>query len=321
VLCVCILRCESLRTHYYEYENGVFNKKTVTEAPNTEDNPKINHAMRSKFNSQTGQDQVVYNTLDKKKGGYFVDLAANHFVLLSNTFSLEQHHSWSGICIEPNPMYLYGLVTRRTCNVLVNPISDKADEHLTFRLKHVYGGFVGPDMDNSNTNKQDGSDVTLTTATLTDTLDFFNAPHVIDYLSLDVEGAEYLALKTFNFSKYTFLIMSIERPTEELHKLLANNGYWFVSKLSPWGEVVYFHDSLPDLEVHMAKYVSRDGDQRATGWAKVYHHYLLVPNFWGDHVEVESSGTKLVIAERNAHRLNRYSKLRGSHKSMNSYTV
>ena len=192
MLCVCILRCESLRTHYYEYENGVFNKKTVTEAPNTEDNPKESKALRREFTSQVGQDRLVYNTLDKKKGGYFVDLAANHFVLLSNTFSLEQHHSWSGICIEPNPMYLYGLVTRRTCNVLVNPISDKADEHLTFRLKHVYGGFVSPDMDNSNTNKQDGSDVTLTTATLTDTLDFFNAPHVIDYLSLDVEGAEYL---------------------------------------------------------------------------------------------------------------------------------
>ena len=47
-----------------------------------------------------------------------------------------------------------------------------------------------------------------------------NAPKVIDYLSLDVEGAELEVLKNFPFKKYKFLSMKIERPSKELNKIL-----------------------------------------------------------------------------------------------------
>lgn len=75
----------------------------------------------------------------KKSNGYFIDLAANHYIVGSNSFHLEQSFGWHGLCIEPNSMYLEELVHRRSCEVLVNPISDVNGEELTFRMNGVYG--------------------------------------------------------------------------------------------------------------------------------------------------------------------------------------
>ena len=38
---------------------------------------------------------------------YFVDLAANHAIYLSNTRSLERDHGWEGTCIEANEQLAY----------------------------------------------------------------------------------------------------------------------------------------------------------------------------------------------------------------------
>ena len=40
-----------------------------------------------------------------EQNGFFLDLAANDAVTLSNTLFLEQKLAWNGICIEPNLEY------------------------------------------------------------------------------------------------------------------------------------------------------------------------------------------------------------------------
>ena len=89
----------------------------------------------------------------------------------------------------------------------------------------------------------------LKTKTLEYVLDKFNAPEVIDYLSLDVEGAEERVLTNFPFNKYTFLAMTIERPTPELEKVLFDNGYVFVmvSKKLPF-DTFYVHKTIPNFD-------------------------------------------------------------------------
>ena len=44
------------------------------------------------------------------------------------------------------------------------------------------------------------------TISLNDMLDFHRAPHVIDYLSIDVEGGEYDILAAIDHNKYKFLV-------------------------------------------------------------------------------------------------------------------
>jgi hypothetical protein len=59
------------------------------------------------------------------------------------------------------------------------------------------------------------------------------APSNIDYISLDVEGCEYVTLKNFPFDKYNISLMTIEHnlyrdgdsKKKELFKLLASKGF------------------------------------------------------------------------------------------------
>lgn len=52
--------------------------------------------------SQAGQDETIADIFGHKRGGYFVDLAANDAAHLSNTLALEERYAWTGLCIEAN---------------------------------------------------------------------------------------------------------------------------------------------------------------------------------------------------------------------------
>lgn len=81
------------------------------------------------------------------------------------------------------------------------------------------------------------------TAPLVQVLKQFNVPTEIDYLSLDVEGAEYLIMKDFPFESYHIKIMTVERPSKELRKLLEEKGFLFLKDLAWWGETLWAHKS------------------------------------------------------------------------------
>ena len=68
------------------------------------------------------------------------------------------------------------------------------------------------------------------TITLNDLLDFYNAPKIIDYLSIDSEGSEFDILKNFDFSKRKIYIISVEHNyhpinRDKIHNILEKNGY------------------------------------------------------------------------------------------------
>ena len=62
-----------------------------------------------------------------------------------------------------------------------------------------------------------------------DLLKAHDAPAEIDYLSLDVEGAEDAVMHQFPFDQYRFRVITVEEPSEALTSTLLANGYTFVS--------------------------------------------------------------------------------------------
>ena len=50
--------------------------------------------------SQFGQDLLVAELLGHRRGGYFVDLAANDAAIASNTLNFELAYGFAGLCIE-----------------------------------------------------------------------------------------------------------------------------------------------------------------------------------------------------------------------------
>jgi hypothetical protein len=214
---------------YYGEKKGLFN-----------DTPPKYKETQSSF-SQVKQDSIILKLLGPD--GYFIDLAANDAVAKSNTLALERQ-GWTGLCVEPNPVYWYGL-SHRSCTVVGALVSGTISEQVKVKFRGVFGGIVGKLDDNqANRHKEpDAEEVTRYTAPIFEVLQEFNVPHVIDYLSLDVEGSEYEIMKDFPFKEYTFKVISIERPNEELKSLLSENGYIFLAELAVWGEYLWCHSS------------------------------------------------------------------------------
>jgi FkbM family methyltransferase len=143
---------------------------------------------------------------------------------------LEKEFSWDGICIEANPLLFERLTMARSCACIHSCVDCVSNREIEFYFQEsalALGGIISEDTDNRNPDAK-GRRVTMVTKTLTQILDENNAPKVMDYLSLDVEGAELRVFEGFDFGKYRFLAMTIERPSPELNKLLFANDYIFV---------------------------------------------------------------------------------------------
>jgi hypothetical protein len=202
------------------------------------------------WTGQHGQDVAVAKSFDFKQNGFFVDLASNDAVWASNTFMLEQNLDWKGICIEANPIYWYRL-SFRNCHAVGAIVGGDTNIEVNVtlasdRIAAPYGGIVGNEMDNKGTSKKALTNAEPRyTASLKSILKKFNAPSTIDYLSLDVEGAELFIMKDFPFDEYKFKVLTIERPKDQLLALLESNGYKKLLNFKR-GDTMWAHKSFYD---------------------------------------------------------------------------
>lgn len=185
------------------------------------------------YYSQIGQDKWVHSIHGNKKDGYFIELGACDGLYYSNTLFFERELGWNGICIEPNDMYFEKLKVNRNCNLSNELVFSEENKVIDFAICDATSGVIdnniGPFTTKTNVIKK-------TTTTLSAILDKFNAPHVIDYLSLDVEGQEFNILSTFPFNRYKFKCITVEHnaphigTTQQLkiRNLLEKNGYRYV---------------------------------------------------------------------------------------------
>lgn len=209
--------------------------------------------------SQFGQDRwVIEEVFHFKKRGFFVDIGAADGRLLSNTFVLEKFLKWNGICIEANPIKYKDLVETRKDSITLNVCLDFTNHVVDFRYDNdLFSGIVDTDTDNKpQSHFCPAGILRMTTKTLEQVLDEFHAPKVIDFLSIDVEGAETRILKNFPFHRYTFLAMVIENPSPELDAILRQNGYVFVRN-NPC-DFYYVHTSIQNFNEIKKELPSRD---------------------------------------------------------------
>jgi FkbM family methyltransferase len=183
--------------------------------------------------SQIGQDKWVHSVIGDKKDGYFIELGACDGIYFSNTYFFEKALGWNGICIEPNDNYFTQLQTNRKCNLSNALISSEPNIEVEFSICDATSGIIDESI-GPFTNKK--NIVIKKTSTLADILSIYDAPNIIDYLSLDVEGHEYSILSTFPFDKYKFRCITVEHnaphvgPTQQLliRDILEKNGYKYV---------------------------------------------------------------------------------------------
>ena len=205
------------------------------------------------FGNKDQDKWVVEEVFNFKKKGFFVDLAATDGFHENNTFFLEKKLKWKGICIEPNRKFFNKLKKTRSAKCYCQIITSKKS-NVEYIINGGVGGIIGDEFDNNQKKRSHLIDKarekdkieTRKSESFYEVLKKAKAPKIIDYLSLDVEGAEFEVFKNFPFDKYKFMSMTIERPPKELNKLLFKNGYKFVKNFKVDG--FYIHKSLQNVE-------------------------------------------------------------------------
>jgi FkbM family methyltransferase len=199
--------------------------------------------------SQIGQDLFALAILKGKSGGYFVEFGATDGIGLSNSYMLEKHFGWQGILAEPGRNWHSPLIQNRSCHIDLRCVSDKSGEFVEFvqSTSPELSTLRGFEKGDSNSRVLESSYL-VETISLNDLLKEYNAPSIIDFLSIDTEGSEFIILNNFNFDNYRFRVIVSEHNftsnREKVFELLTSAGYKRI-----WPEFTQFDDWYisPDL--------------------------------------------------------------------------
>ena len=129
----------------------------------------------------------------------YVDLAAAWPESLSNTVMLDRCYGWKGLCIEGDPWKAQMLRKERSCQIIDTCVTDTLNQQVQFRTtsnsyKTGSNGIVGV-----ASSRGDGT-ITLNCTTLKHIFHQYQILKV-DVMSLDVEGAEAMALGGIDFNQ------------------------------------------------------------------------------------------------------------------------
>jgi FkbM family methyltransferase len=189
----------------------------------------------SKSNSQARQDLFVISELDFKENGYFLEIGAMDGLSGSNTYMLEKHFAWNGILVEPSRTYAEVIPKNRRCDFDSNAVWKHSGEKLSFTDLGKTGlstlsDFVSEGIHGSLRENSTSDVYEVSTISLADLLRKYNAPKIIDYLSIDTEGSELDILASFDFDSYEITLLTVEHnynnlQRESIFTLLTNAGY------------------------------------------------------------------------------------------------
>ena len=195
------------------------------------------------FHSEYGQDKFVSDLLPHH-GGVFVEFGALDGILHSNSLFFEREHGWSGLLIEANPSAFASLAQNRPhCKTLHAAIYDHSG---SVEFEKIEGGLYGWSGIKSTIEPQhrtriqanipleNRSVIDVPCVTLDEVLSS-NAIKSIDYMSIDVEGAEQKILQVFPFQRYVIDVLGVEDNfgNQELDDLIQQNGFRFLRKVGP----------------------------------------------------------------------------------------
>jgi hypothetical protein len=187
-----------------------------------------------KYYSQAGQDKWICELFNFKRNGFFVDIGAYDGRHLSNSLTLEEQLGWLGVCVEANEDNFAKLLFRN-CRKINAAITDHTGTCF-FKDNDMYGQI----------GLTEGREMMC--RTIESVLIDCNAPSIIDYMSLDIEGGEARALSVFPFDKYKIRALTVEHNfynsgpdnKNKIYGILTEAGYTRVKEVSAEG--LHFED-------------------------------------------------------------------------------
>jgi FkbM family methyltransferase len=182
-------------------------------------------------------------------GGYFVELGANDGCFQSNTYYYERFRNWRGVLIEPAPNLFLRCRENRSPENHVVCAACVSFEYKNEFVKIVYSNSMSVSL-NVETDIADPlahaelgrqflrpSETVFTFGAIARSLSSIlvdaNAPKLIDFLSLDVEGSELDVLKGVDHDIFRFRYLLIEcRNLARLDSYLQSKRYHLVERFN-----------------------------------------------------------------------------------------
>ena len=207
------------------------------------------------YHSEHGQDMwLEENVFKGRQGGVFVEFGALDGTTTSNTLFFERERNWRGLCIEAHPDAFRKLVERRKCQCLNCAVYDRVG---VTRFEKFDGGLFGWSgiAATIEPQHQERIDVHIPKSlretlyvpcdTLANILVRYGLTRV-DYMSVDVEGAEEAILRAFPFERFVVDVWDIENNwgQQQIAQTLEPQGYRRIAQLGP--------NEIYRLEEHVA---------------------------------------------------------------------
>ena len=193
------------------------------------------------FYSQYKQDEYLETHIFKGyKNGIYVDVGAHDGVSINNTLYFEKNNNWTGVNIEPIKKVFDKLVSNRPNNINLNCAVCNNDGETDFLCNIGYTEMISGIKDNfdirhlhrlQRENIQYGSitEVIKVETKKLETILHDNDISHINYLSIDVEGAEFEVIKSINFDKVFIDVIGFENNYNDVSvpivKYLENKDF------------------------------------------------------------------------------------------------
>lgn len=172
--------------------------------------------------SHAKEELVIRDFFQDRRGGFFLDVGCGHPINDSNTYYLEKHLGWSGIGVDGLPELARRWKRFRPASRFFNFIvTDHADTVETFyraALSDV-SSIEDPGKVPGHTGVS-SEKIRVPTTTLTKLLERNNVAR-IDFLSMDIEGAEPLALAGFDIARFQPQLACVEAKPDNRQKILG----------------------------------------------------------------------------------------------------
>jgi len=183
--------------------------------------------------SQFLEEWIIRDFYHDKRDGTFVDVGAADYADASNTYFLEHDRGWSGIAVDAQDRYRAGWeANRKNSKFFTAFVSDKSNEKARLFLSTASSWVASSQQEFTKGWGSLAGSIEVPTMTLNDLLRAAKV-QTFDFLSLDIELAEPLALAGFDIERFKPSLACVEAHPKVRQAILdyfAAHHYTVVGK-------------------------------------------------------------------------------------------
>jgi FkbM family methyltransferase len=187
-----------------------------------------------KMYSQHDEELIIRDFFQDRRDGFFLDVGCAWAVHDSTTYYLEHHLGWSGIGVDALREYSGDWMRRPRSRFVSYLVSDHSGTEESF-FRTDWPGLSSTDEARVADLDVGYTEIAVPTITLDGLLEEYQVTKV-DFVSMDIEGAQLKALHGFDIEKYRPELVCIERhepDREAIHGYFEEHGYGLVERYAP----------------------------------------------------------------------------------------